>query len=298
MKAKTKEDLSSLDEELFLFDDIDWSFTLDDSEEHEYYQGINSDFQSRSLVETIKYCIITLVLCTSVGIGGVFVYETYFKTSIDTGSHLNLLSDDELIIKRIDGGIEVSSDEFIGISKVISGYFGVLKTDVYSNLNKYCLKSSTFYETESMYREKMEYSFDKNDCYSRALRCFSEYFSVKRVKEILYKDDVYYAYVEINFPDNNSLLEYFYTYSVDMTKYFNSNDITDSNIVRYILQLSDTFGLPTSSTEVCIELSKVDNNYLLVDDSFLTSNCTSGYNYAVSQVVRLLGVNKAVNQYE
>lgn len=39
-------------------------------------------------------------------------------------------------------------------------------------------------------------------------------------------------------------------------------------------------------------------NYTILDDSIVTSQCTTVYSCAISQVVKLLGINKATAQYD
>lgn len=292
MKTKRLEELNIIDETLDIFDESDWNFINETN--IEFFEKVETDFNTRSSMETLKYSIITLLVCLVIGGLGVYTYKNYILGGVDK----EIFKDVEVAVKRVDGGTQIGSEDFLEVSKVVAEYFQVLKSDKYSELNKYCLVQSTFYESEKLFRDKMEYAFDKNDCYSRALKMFSKFFSVRRVKEVYIKDNTYYAYVDIDYPDNNSLSEYFYIYSADMLKYFNTNDITDSNIVRYILQLASTFGLPTATSEVCIELEKVGGNYIIIDDSFLTTKCTGSYNYAVSQVVKQLGLNKVVEQYE
>lgn len=41
-----------------------------------------------------------------------------------------------------------------------------------------------------------------------------------------------------------------------------------------------------------------DGNYKILDDSIATSQCTTSYSYAISQVVKILGINKATTQYD
>lgn len=301
MKVKTKQELKDLDEELNLFDETDWNFLeVSGNDNLEYFNDIrDSDFRKRTKEDILKYVIVTLLSCLVLVISGVWLYDVtigrYSRTSGD-GSVPDIVTG----LKRVDDATNVSNEDYGKISSVISSYFNILKSgSSYDVLNNFCMTSSTFCSTEELFRDKMEYAYDKNDCYSRVLKCFGGYFSVSRINEILYKDDIYYAYVSLNFPDNDTLTEYFYIYANDMTKYFTSNDITEQNIVKYIVKLADTYGIPTSSVEVCVEMCKDGNGeFVFMDDSFVTNRCTSSYNYAISQVTRILGASKANTQYE
>ena len=41
-----------------------------------------------------------------------------------------------------------------------------------------------------------------------------------------------------------------------------------------------------------------NGNCVILDDSITTSQCTTAYSYAISQVVKILGINKATAQYD
>ena len=302
MKIKTKEELSALDEELNLFDESDWSFlNVSDGCNLEYFNDIkDDDFRKRTKKDYIRYVFVALTVCLVYLVGGVWLYDAVIGRYILPDDNMSIVQDVEAKKSRVQDASAVNSDEFIELTRVLSSYFNVLKhKSSYNILDEFCLTSSTFCETEKLYRDKMEYSYDVNDCYSRALRCFGSYFTVSHVNEVLYKEGTYYVYANLNYPDNDALTEYFYIYGNDMTKFFTSNEITEQNVVRYILQLSDTYGLPSSEREVCIEMCKdTDGNYVILDDSIVTSQCTTAYNYAISQVVKILGANKATTQYD
>lgn len=302
MKVKTKQELLDLDEELNLFDETDWNFlNVQDGVCLEYFNDIvDDDFKKRSILDVLRYTLIVLSVCCILTVSGVWLYRVTVGRNLSTLSDVNATNDVIVKLKRVENASGVSDEDYIEISKVISSYFNVLRNgNSYDILNNFCLSSSTFYNTEKLYREKMIHSYDSNDCYSRALRCFGTYFTVSKINEVLYKDGTYYIYANLNYPDNNALTEYFYVYANDMTKFFTSNEITEQNMVRYIVNLADTYGIPSSSSEICIEMYKNDSGeFVFIDDSFVTNKCTTAYNYAISQVIRVLGINKATTQYD
>lgn len=298
---KSKSELEELDEELNLFDENDWDFLeVQGGESLEYFNDIrDTDFKKRSKSDALKYAFITIFCCSLLLGSGVWLYDVTVGRKILSEGDASSVNDKVVKLKRVEDGVSVDNDTYAEISKVISSYFNILNNESsYELLNNFCLTSSTFYETEKVYRDKMKYTYDSNDCYARALKCFGSYFSVSKINEILYKDDTYYVYADLSYPDNEVLAEYFYIYANDMTKFFTSNEITEQNIIKYILELSDNYDIPTSSTEICIEFYKNGDDFVFMDDSFVTSQCTSSYNYAVSQVVKILGVSKAGTQYE
>lgn len=301
MKVKTKKELASLDEELNLFDESDWSFLeVQDGCNLEYFNDIrDDDFRKRGTKDVIRYSCIVLVVCSVFLISGVWLYNVTVGRTVLTDGDASSVADKVVKLQRVEDADKASDKDFIEISKITSSYFNILQNGTsYDVLNNFCLTSSTFYTTEKTFREKMEYSYDINDCYSRALRCFGKYFSMSKLNEVLVKDDVYYVYADMGYPDDEVLTEYFYIYASDMTKFFNVNDITEQNVVKYIVQLADTYGIPSSNVEVCIKMCKTDSgDFVIMDDSFVTNQCTTSYTYATSQVIKILGGTKATNQY-
>lgn len=302
MKVKTKKELSELDEELNLFDESDWNFlNVQSGSNLEYFNDIrDDDFRKRGINDVIRYFVVTLIVCSIFLILGVWLYSITVGRHVLTDGDANSVNDTAVALKRVQNAEKADDSDFIEISKVTSSYFNILQVgSSYDVLNNFCLTSSTFYSTEKAYREKMEYSYDTNDCYSRALRCFGKYFSLYKMNEVLVKDDIYYVYANMGYPDDDVLTEYFYIYANDMTKFFNVNSITEQNVVKYIIQLADTYGIPSSTDEVCIKMCKTDSGeFVIMDDSLVTNQCTTSYNYAISQVIKILGGTKATNQHD
>ena len=252
MKVKAKKELSELDEELNLFDESDWNFlNVQSGSNLEYFNDIrDDDFRKRGINDVIRYFVVTLIVCSIFLILGVWLYNITVGRHVLTDGDANSVNDTVVALQRVQDAEKADDSDFIEISKVTSSYFNILQVgSSYDVLNNFCLTSSTFYSTEKAYREKMEYSYDTNDCYSRALRCFGKYFSLSKINEVLVKDDTYYVYANMGYPDDDVLTEYFYIYANDMTKFFNVNSITEQNVVKYIIQLADTYGIP-SSTEI------------------------------------------------
>lgn len=302
MKVKTKKELSELDEELNLFDESDWNFlNVQSGSNLEYFNDIrDEDFRKRGINDVIRYFVVTLIVCSIFLVLGVWLYNITVGRYVLTDGDANSVNDTAIALQRVQNAEKADDSDFIEISKVTSSYFNILQVgSSYDVLNNFCLTSSTFYSTEKAYREKMEYSYDTNDCYSRALRCFGKYFSLSKINEVLVKDDIYYVYASMGYPDDDVLTEYFYIYSNDMTKFFNVNSITEQNVVKYIIQLADTYGIPSSTEEVCIKMCKTDSGeFVIMDDSLVTNQCTTSYNYAISQVIKILGGTKATNQHD
>lgn len=302
MRVKTKSELSSLDEELHLFDESDWNFLeIQSGANLEYFNDIvDDDFRKRGIKDFAKTVIMCLTFSILFLYLGVWFYNSVIARNVLSQDDISSTNDKSINLARVENGSSVSDEDFIEISKLISSYFGIFRTSSsFASLNDFCLTSSTFFNTEETFRNQMSYAWDKNDCYARALRCLINYFEISKINEVIYKDDIYYVYAQLSYPDEASLTEYFYIYGNDMSKFFSVNEITEQNIVRYIIQLADTYGLPTSEKEVCFEVCKSDvGSFVILDDSFITNGCTTTYNYAVSQAVKILGANKATTQYE
>lgn len=302
MKVKTKKELYELDEELNLFDESDWNFlNVHSGSNLEYFNDIrDEDFRKRGINDVIRYFVVTLIVCSIFLVLGVWLYNITVGRHVLTDGDANSVNDTVVALQRVQDAEKADDSDFIEISKVISSYFNILQVgSSYEVLNNFCLTSSTFYSTEKAYREKMTHSYDTNDCYSRALRCFGKYFSLSKLNEVLVKDDIYYVYANMGYPDDDVLTEYFYIYANDMTKFFNVNSIKEQNVVKYIIQLADTYGIPSSTDEVCIKMCKTDSGeFVIMDDSLVTNQCTTSYNYAISQVIKILGGTKATNQHD
>lgn len=304
MKVASREDLQNLEKELDIIDESDWDF-LDISlgNNLEYFNDVIDDnFQKRLLKDNIKTIIFIFIFCLLFIVSGVYLYNSTVGRYILTDGDASDLSVDSIYkLERISDAKSVTnSNELDEITNTLDSYFNILKNkSSYDILNSFCLSGSNFASTEDLYLSRMKYSLDLNDCNARALRCFGSYYSLEKINEVLFKNDTYYVYASVNYPDNTLLTEYFYEYSSNLQKFFITYEISESNILRWLLSNQDTYSFPTSEHEICIEMCKNSyDDFILIDDSFITSQCMSAYNYSVSQVIRLLGAGKAINQYE
>lgn len=303
VKVKTKQELSRLDEDLNLFSESDWSF-LDVTEgaNLEYFNDVvDVDFRKRTTADYVRYTLFALAFVGLILFSGIYLYHiimSRYVTPTETVVVDGNSEDANSTVEQIEGGKEVDSATYIAVSQVLSKYMGVLKRgDYYSQLNKYCKDTSTFYKSEKLYRSHIEHSFDTNDCYARALKCFGKYFSVSKVVKVLYKDNTYYVYARINNPTEDVLTEYYHIYANHLTQYFSTHEISESSVVQYILELARTYDMPTSPEEMCFEMVKKGNSFVLKSDEGVTSQCVDAFNCATSQVIKTLGAGKATNQY-
>lgn len=310
MKTKVREEyqeelnwdfLEETEKSINIYDELDWDFldVEDDDLNSELFRDVPTvDFKKRTKKELRLYSILSVtIVLTLLLLAGMLYYMSVGRYMITDGD-ASQTNDIYVELERVDGN-QVDPEVIAEVSQVLTSYFNILKNaSSYSVLNTYCMSSSVFYTTEESFREAMVTSYDKNDSNARALRCFASVLSIGTVSEVLELGEDYYVYLDMRHVDESCLQEYFYTYGTDLTKYFNTKDITEQNIVRYIVEVANTYSLPTAKKEICIVMSRTpEGNIVMMDDSFVVTQSITAYNYAVAEVTKRLGNTKATEQY-
>ena len=73
-------------------------------------------------------------------------------------------------------------------------------------------------------------------------------------------------------------------------KHFKSNDTSEEEIVRYMIESLDATAVPKSSQELCIKYVKNSNGeFKIVDDSIITSSCIDAYTECITQITNVIG---------
>ena len=299
MKVRSVNEVQSLDDELNLFEEDNWDFmaVLDNHDtNYEYFNDIrDTDFDKKSSSVTLKSLAPMICVAAFLLVAGFVTMKAVgvFDSNEDYQSVANTVTvKDSVSLQRVEGK-QADSSELIDISKVLQTYFDVLRSESdYTQLNDYCKNSSTFSSTYYTCTDKVVSLYDNNDCYARALREFGSFCSVGKVNEVIVKDNIYYCYVNLNIPSSNDIYEYIYLYSYNMTKFFNMNDLTEANMVKYLLETTAENPISCTQTEYCLKFVKTqDGSFKIVDDSSITSICTDAYTNAISQMSSILGGN-------
>lgn len=296
MYSYTLSEIANLDEELDLFTEDEWNFskvTVHDTNYQFFDDTYDLEFRKTNAIDILKVLLVILAVVL-VLIYIVILYRklSYIEDDNSASALANVLTVEQktLSLDRIKG-VESTSETTIEISKTLSRYFTILKTkDSLSSLDALCVSESHFSSAYNSYVHSMEYAYDTYDCYARILREVASCYSINRVNTVIEKDGVYYCYVELNAPSSNDINNYVYGYSYNFTKHFNSVDINEANIVRYVLDLTEISNIPCSTSEYCIEMVKCqDGVYRIKDDSALAIKCIGTYSLIVNSISKILG---------
>ena len=295
---KTPLTIANLNEDLDLFDESNWDFfdVATGDLNYEFYQDtFDLEFQKTQIGDYLKilYAFLGVVI-----FGVVFILGTMFINDYDTSDNYNdtlklaSVEEKEVKLKRVEGEY-LDAKVIIPVSKIFSNYFGVLRQkEDFSYLDNYCLNSSAFGDLYESYTSKVEYSYDTNDCYARIFKEVASSCGIEQINDIVLKDGIYYCYMDLNVPSSDDIHEYIYNYSYNFTKYFQTAEVNEANIVKYLLQLTEISKLPTTSKEFCIQVVNDNGVWKIKDDSFLSTQCRTVYSAAIDNIANILGVGK------
>lgn len=286
------------DEEIDIFEEDFWSFMQplqDRAEGYEFFADIsdNDEYITRGLPYSVRISL--LVASTLVVLGIIFAgYLRYIIPIMNDKERYNTMQaiqDEEAYfrLQRIDGE-HASSEDIANISIMLSRYFGTLNSqENYSDLNNYCYEGSLFHKSILGYLDKMQYSYDEYDCYARVLKEFGSFCSLVKINDVLIKDGKYYVYTDLNIPSESDIDAYIHMYSYNMTKHFTANEVTSENIIGYLLDLTNMSAVPCRTKEYCIEVTKLNEGYFMINDSVIYDTCNNSYAHAVERITSMLG---------
>lgn len=294
MKVKSQNDFQSLDEELNLFEESEWDFmrVVDTQEENfEFFDDIpDIDYDERRA--KIRTIVPFVGIAALIIFSGVWLVNTLSSRVDLEYERLQQSLMGAQTISYVDGD-EVSSEDFISINQMLASYFNTLQSKSgYDNLNALCMTDSTFATDYQNSIDKMTETWDVYDCNARAMSEFGTYVKLNKIDKAVLKDNTYYVYCNVTVPSKDDIYQYIHLYSYNLTKYFNSNEVNQQNVARFLIDTMETNPLPTASQTLCIEVVKsADDGFKIVDDSEITSICDTAYNYAISQITKILGNN-------
>lgn len=294
MNVKTQKEIKSLDDDLKLFDDDTWDFfggVIDTKEEnYEYFNDIRDtsfDKKSGSKLKTFVCC--SLIAFSFIALSLAALHYSGVLNRKDYNAVSDMKSSNEGVMTNYISGDIASNDDLIEISDVLSSYFRVLKAEnSYDDLYDYCNLTSTFADTYSSFTSKIKTSYDLNDCYARSLREFGGMCSLVDITKVIVKDDIYYCYAEVSIPSSSEIYEYVYQNQYNMIKHFKSTQLSEENMIKYLLSATNVARIPTSNQEILIKMKCSSNGFKIVDDSCITSSCIDAYTETINQMTRVL----------
>lgn len=301
MKVRPISEVRSLDDELNLFDESSWDFMGVDSssENFEYFNDIrDTDFDKEKLSVLKEWALpiisVLLVFCSSVlimlNVTGVLDFDEYNKVA-----SINNVGD-RVESQTYTTGAEGTSSDIVACSGVLDSYFRCLKEkNGYDTLDELCKLGSVFAKKYYSSTDKIKVLYDTSDCYARALREFGSLCEVDKINKIVYKDDVYYVYIDLKYPSSDDIYEYIHQYAYNLTKYFTRNKVTKANMIRFLLETTEAYPISCSTTECCLKMERVNNSYVLKDDTYIARVCEQAYKDAITQMSNTLG-NKVLEK--
>lgn len=291
--------VESLDDDLKLFDDAEWKFKeLDITETMniEYFNDIRDTQFDKDHIDTemrkfTMICIgcffLTILGMLLIQRTGIFDRTDYDRVNAIPSTQVQA----DTSTDRVQGE-SVSDEEFVEISNVITGYFTQLQSgnDVHY-LNDYCVSESSYTKTYLDAINNMQTAYDTYDCYARIIRNLGKYSKSGKINDIVKKDDKYYVYINISIPSDSDVSNFVYENQYNMTKHFNSNNVTATELLHYILTLLEDNSIDKTSQEYCIVLSNQNGKILIEDDSVIDERITTVYNDIIEQTKIIVGGN-------
>lgn len=216
----------------------------------------------------------------------------------DTGSESSVVDISSYSTNTLDSiervkGTTIGSMDFISVSSLFSQYTFILgKGEGYSDLNTLCLNSSSFADYELSLRRQSAHSYDEYDCTARAFRTLGTRIYLKRVNDIILNNDVYYCYITLTIPDENSLFEYYLRYSYEILQYSNVHGVSLTSFSDYISQIMSYSDFPMVDKEYLFKVmrSSTDNDvFVIYDDSQIKDLCDSIFSTSVDIISDIIG---------
>lgn len=284
----------NLDEELNLFEEDLWDFFNPQETNRDNFEFFEPTYvetftDPKSYVNPIYVGTFILLLIVTVAYFGVSLRSLFDEDYVATKSVASYNYKEDIIYVE---GTDCSNEDVIEISQLLTAYTRVLDTGKgYNRLNDYCAdKDSNFLRTYNSYCDNIKYSFDTDDCYARLMQAFGKTIDIIRIDRVIEKEGVYYCYVNMSIPTSTDIHDYIYLYSYNMTKYFTSNDVTQANVVNYLLDMLEYAKISCTNDIYCFRVIRQSNGILVLEDDTVITNLVKGtYTEAVSQMSEVLG---------
>ena len=295
MAIRTTINIQSLDDELNLFDEDSWSFLttpiVNQVENYEYFADVyDANYFGNRYADMIKTTLIYSMSVLLIVIGLYFAFFFNDRVRQVDSDYMGVYNKDYEKIEYVEGK-EQGNDIIIETSKVLGNYFKILNSGTnYGQLSDLCLNESTFNGTYNKYVQSIKENYDINDCYARALKMLGATMRADSIDRVIEKDGIYYCYVNISAPTQQSIVEYANLYRYNMLKYFQSHDVNEENLLIFLLTNMKDNPMGVGKSEWCIKFKKAKNGALLLqDDMQITTSCVSTFTNIVNLMSSAVG---------
>ena len=303
MNIRTPNEIKTLDDEINLFEEENWNFleVVKDSSQNnfEYFNDIrDTDFSKHSaksvLTKVVVLLIFVLFITVFALLGTIFLGLNKTDIDIENLNNLGSSTTTKLVHKT---GDDVDNEDFLAIQELISKYMRVVSSKgSYESLNTMCKTSSNFADTYYSNTAKIKVTYDKNDCYARALREFGGLCKINKVTDVVKKDDIYYCYVTISVPTDANAKDFVYRNQYNIIKSFVGVKPTETELYKGLFNILDTSIFPTTSNEFEVKMVKKGSKFKIVEDTFITSICVDSHSRTVYEMSRVVGKGTTIGR--
>lgn len=296
MKVRNPNEVQSLDDELNLFDEQEWDFMSvveTRANNYEYFNDIrDADFDVRkpTIREYLPHIAVAISLLTAIIVVAFRVTSVYNDPEWLELQGMQSVQGGTNNTSYVDG-TPVSAEDMVDVAGTINSYLSFFwnKSD-YSGLDIYCVGKSTFAQKYYETTDGVSTIYDTNDCYARGLREFASYYKVQRINQVLQKGDTYYVYATVQYSTIYDVSEFVNMHmQTFMLKFQGGGNVSEAPVAKFLLEVIAENYVPLSNNDVCIQMKKVNGEFVFVDDSFLLQIASDDYQVAVNQLVKSLG---------
>ncbi len=270
----------------------DWNFYHVEGEQT--FQNLTSLYDDELFAETLPNkirAVIRILVVIGVAVLALFILVT-IKQHQELTKYKEMLSvqDEEQAIKlEYIAGEEVDGTTLVAISNELNNYFNTLQMVDFASLDGYCEKESSFNTLHRTYADAVQNNYDIPDCYSKSLDIMAESCKIQSVNHVVEVDGEYYCYATLQIPTEYVMRDYVYADNYNISKYFTSTSVTKENIMKYLLMYMENNKMIYSNNEYLIKMKKKGDNYVIVDDSFISMNCKNTYTEGLNEIIHMIG---------
>lgn len=296
MRVRSQVEIQSLDDELNLFEESEWDFmSIVDTRgsNYEYFNDIRDtdfDIKKGKSHDVVAYAALFVSVMAVMVMVALKVTNFFDDSEWRELNKIQSVQGGVGVTTVVDGGVEASAEELIGVSNALGRYVSCLQArNDYYDLDNLCAGKSEFAKKYYDSVNSVITIYDVNDCYARGLREFASYYKVQRINRVVKKDNVYYCYVSVEYPTIYDVSEFINMNNQSFVlKFQGGYNISDATVAKFLLEVIAENPVPRSNSDVCIQMKEVDGQFVLVDDSFMLAIASDDYSIAVNQLLKSL----------
>lgn len=294
MKVRSQVEIQTLDDELNLFEESEWDFmSIVDTRgsNYEYFNDIRDtdfDLKKGRSNEVVAYAALFISVLAIMVLVALKVTNFFDDSEWRELNNLQSVQGGLGVTSVVDGGVEATPEELVGVSNTLNNYVTCLKAKGdYNALDDLCMSKSQFAKKYYESVNSVITIYDVNDCYARGLREFASYYSVQRFNRVVKKDDIYYCYVSVEYPTIYDVSEFINMNNQTFVKKFQGwYEVTDAEVAKFLLEVIAENNVPMSSSDVCIQMKEQDGKFVISDDSFMLTMASDDYSIAMNQLLK------------